>query len=156
MGSCEFVSALHTPTECEDGAILMNIVAESVFMGPIQVCEHNRWHRVCDTRQDAIVACNQLELNSTGNHTLVSRHVWYCVCMCVCVCVWGGGGGGVSRCAVGDYSGRFSELNGGGIEEEVENGTNRTLTDFIGLVFIVSGGGSVASSSQNMVSSATH
>ena len=45
------------------------------------------------------------------------------------------------RCAVGDYSGRFGELNGSGKQEVVENSTNVTLSDFIGLIFIISGGG---------------
>ena len=47
----------------------MRIVANTAFIGPIQVCLHNRWHRVCDfnwTKEDAMVACRQLELEHTG------------------------------------------------------------------------------------------
>ena len=49
----------------------MRIVANTVFIGPIQVCLHNRWHRVCDfnwTKEDAMVACRQLELEHTGEN----------------------------------------------------------------------------------------
>ena len=47
----------------------MQILANTVFLGTIEVCVHNRWHRVCDfnwTQADAIVACVQLELERTG------------------------------------------------------------------------------------------
>ena len=47
----------------------MRIVANTEFLGPIQVCLHNRWHRVCDfnwTKEDAMVACRQFELEHTG------------------------------------------------------------------------------------------
>ena len=56
-------------TECEENDIVMTIVANEQFLGPIEVCIHNRWHRVCDsnwTKADATVACRQLELPHTG------------------------------------------------------------------------------------------
>jgi hypothetical protein len=51
--------------ECEENDIVMTIVANSQFLGPIEVCIHNRWHRVCDsnwTKADATVSCRQLKL----------------------------------------------------------------------------------------------
>ena len=56
-------------TECEENDIVMTIVANEQFLGAIEVCIHNRWHRVCDsnwTKADATVACRQLELPHTG------------------------------------------------------------------------------------------
>ena len=47
----------------------MIIVANQQFLGPIEVCVHNKWHRVVDykwTKADAIVACRQLELSHSG------------------------------------------------------------------------------------------
>lgn len=56
-------------TECEENDIVMIIVANEQFLGPIEMCVHNKWHRVVDykwTKADAIVACRQLELPHTG------------------------------------------------------------------------------------------
>ena len=55
--------------ECEENEIVIIIVAIDQFLGPIEVCIHNRWHRVCDsnwTKADATVACKQLKLPFTG------------------------------------------------------------------------------------------
>ena len=38
-------------------------------MGPVEVCLHNVWHRVCDsywTKKDATVACRQLDFPLTS------------------------------------------------------------------------------------------
>ena len=51
----------------------MTIVANSQFLGPIEVCIHNRWHRVCDsnwTKADATVSCRQLKLPFSGKTTI--------------------------------------------------------------------------------------
>ena len=55
--------------ECEENEIIMTLIANA-FMGPIEVCIHNKWHRVVDynwTKGDATVACRQLELPSSGS-----------------------------------------------------------------------------------------
>ena len=47
----------------------MTLIANA-FMGPIEVCIHNKWHRVVDynwTKGDATVACRQLQLPSSGS-----------------------------------------------------------------------------------------
>ena len=59
--------------ECEDGEILLRIVANTAFLGPIEVCFHNKFHRVCDsnwTTEDARVSCRQLELDHEGTRKL--------------------------------------------------------------------------------------
>ena len=65
--------ALHVYTfcfsECMEGDIVMTIVANQQFLGPLEVCIHHAWHRVCDsnwTKADATVACKQLELDYEG------------------------------------------------------------------------------------------
>ena len=45
---------------------------------------------------------------------------------------------------MGDYSGRFGELNGSGREVKTENKTGVVLADFIGLSVFVMGGGKTA------------
>ena len=62
---CSWISDI----ECEDGDIVMTVIASESFLGPIEVCVHNKWHRLCDsnwTKADAITACRQLELPHTG------------------------------------------------------------------------------------------
>ena len=56
-------------TECEEYNVALTLTANEVFMGPIEVCIHNKWHRVCDnswTKEDAKVTCRQLQLPETG------------------------------------------------------------------------------------------
>ena len=68
----------------------MEVVAQQAFLGPFEVCVHNEWHRVGDhhwTKQDATVACRQLELPYEGLtdatlYTVVSPYNGrYCSCV---------------------------------------------------------------------------
>ncbi|CAI8007778.1 Deleted in malignant brain tumors 1 protein [Geodia barretti] len=54
--------------ECDEGDIVMTFVANVLLMGPIEICVHRKWHRVCDSnwsRSDAVVACRQLGLDTS-------------------------------------------------------------------------------------------
>ena len=67
--------------ECDDGDIRMTVVANKIFMGPIELCIHNVWHRVCDsnwTKYDAKVACKQLELQYAGKMVTVIKCSYTC------------------------------------------------------------------------------
>ena len=55
--------------ECENGNIVLTLKAFNAFLGPVEICLHNKWHRVCDShwsQEDATVACRQLQLPHSG------------------------------------------------------------------------------------------
>ena len=62
----------------------MTIVSNIEFLGPIEFCVHNKWHRVSAlnwTKQDATVACKQLELSNTGECMNASKP-GFMLCTC--------------------------------------------------------------------------
>ncbi|CAI8007779.1 Soluble scavenger receptor cysteine-rich domain-containing protein SSC5D [Geodia barretti] len=66
--------------ECDEGDIVMTFVANVLLMGPIEICVHRKWHRVCDSnwsRSDAVVACRQLGLDTSDR--MLDNAVEFCV-----------------------------------------------------------------------------
>ena len=58
----------------------MTFVANVLLMGPIEICVHRKWHRVCDSnwsRSDAVVACRQLGLDTSDR--MLDNAVEFCV-----------------------------------------------------------------------------